>query len=166
MNVAFLCLGGNMGDRLVNLNHTKALISEERLTILAESSIYETKAWGDENAPDYLNQCIKIATDLDAASLMQLLLTIEQKMGRMRNGTNADRTADIDILLFNDEIINTGFLTVPHPRLHLRQFVLKPLNEIAAEIVHPVLNKTIHELLESCTDKLTVRKIGTNVHLY
>lgn len=166
MNVAFLCLGGNMGDRLANLNRTKELISDERLSIIAESSIYETQAWGSENNPDYYNQCIKITTELDAASLMELLLNIEMKLGRIRNERNAPRTVDIDILLFNDEILNTDLLIVPHLRLHLRQFVLKPLNEIAAEISHPVLHKTIHQLLKICPDKLTAKKINPDVYLH
>jgi 2-amino-4-hydroxy-6-hydroxymethyldihydropteridine diphosphokinase len=166
MNVAFLCLGGNMGDRLANLNRTKELIREERLEIVAESSIYETQAWGAENSPDYLNQCIKITTELGAASLMQLLLYIEQKMGRTRSERNASRTVDIDILLFNDEIINSDLVIIPHPRMHLRQFVLKPLNEIAASFIHPAFKKNIQQLLDECTDTLTAKKIASDVHLH
>ena len=167
MNVAFLCLGGNMGDRLANLNRTKALIKEERLNILAQSNIYETQAWGKENDPDYLNQCIKVSTELDAQSLMKLLLSIEEKLGRVRNeNKNQARTVDIDMLLFNGDIIKTELLEVPHPRLHLRQFVLKPLNEIASGILHPVLHKSIHRLLMDCKDTLTAKKIESNVHLH
>ncbi len=167
MNVAFLCLGGNMGDRFANLNRTKELIKEERLKILAQSSIYETQAWGTEKSPDYLNQCIKVSTELDAESLMKLLLSIEQKLGRVRDGNkNQSRTVDIDMLLFNGDIIKTELLEVPHPRLHLRQFVLKPLNEIASGILHPVLHKSIHRLVMDCPDKLTAKKIETDVHLH
>ncbi len=167
MNVAFLCLGGNMGDRLANLNRTKELIKEERLNILAQSNIYETQAWGAENSPDYLNQCIKVSAELDAQSLMDLLLGIEKKLGRVRNeNKNESRTVDIDMLLFNGDIIKTELLEVPHPRLHLRQFVLKPLNEIASGILHPVLHKSIHRLLMDCPDTLTAKKIESNVHLY
>ncbi len=167
MNVAFLCLGGNMGDRLANLTRTKELIKEERLNILAQSNIYETQAWGTENSPDYYNQCIKIATELDAETLMKLLLTIEQKLGRIRNeNKNEARTVDVDMLLFNGDVINSDLLIVPHPRLHLRQFVLKPLNEIASGILHPVLHKSIHRLLMDCKDTLTAKKIESNVHLH
>lgn len=167
MNVAFLCLGGNMGDRLANLTRTKELIKEERLNILAQSNIYETQAWGAEKTPDYLNQCIKVSTELDAQSLMDLLLGIEKKLGRVRNeNKNESRTVDIDMLLFNGDIIKTELLEVPHPRLHLRQFVLKPLNEIASGILHPVLHKSIHRLLMDCPDRLTAKKIESNVHLY
>ena len=167
MNVAFLCLGGNMGDRLANLTRTKELIKEERLNIVAISNIYETQAWGSENSPDYYNQCIKITTELDAESLMKLLLSIELKLGRVRTvNKNEARTVDIDILLFNGDIINTELLIVPHPRLHLRQFVLKPLNEIASGILHPGLHKSIHRLLMDCKDTLTAKKVESNVHLY
>ena len=167
MNVAFLCLGGNMGDRLANLSEAKALIKAERLTIITQSNIYETKAWGAVDSADYYNQCIKITTDLDAAQLMKVLLGIEQKLGRVRNeNKNQSRIIDIDILLFNNEIMGSDLITTPHPRLHLRQFVLKPLNEIAADIYHPVLKKTIKELLEICTDTLSAVKIEQHVHLH
>jgi len=167
MNVAFLCLGGNMGDRLANLSRTKELIKEERLTIVAESNIYETEAWGTENSPDYLNQCIKITTELNAENLMKLLLYIEEELGRKRSeNKNEPRIADIDILLFNNEVINTGSLIIPHPRMHMRQFVLRPLNEIASGILHPVLYKSIHRLLMDCPDTLTAKKIESNVHLH
>jgi 2-amino-4-hydroxy-6-hydroxymethyldihydropteridine diphosphokinase len=167
MNVAFLCLGGNMGDRLANLSRAKELISEEWLTIVAESYIYETSAWGSENSPDYYNQCIKITTASDAQSLMKLLLDIEQRLGRIRTeNRNESRTVDIDILLFNNEVINTPFLIVPHPRMHLRQFVLKPLNEIAGDIIHPVLKKNIRQLVMDCPDQLTVKKLGSDVYMH
>ncbi len=98
---------------------------------------------------------------------MKLLLTIEQKLGRIRNeNKNEARTVDVDMLLFNGDVINSDLLIVPHPRLHLRQFVLKPLNEIASGILHPVLHKSIHRLLMDCKDTLTAKKIESNVHLH
>lgn len=167
MNEAFLCLGGNMGDRLANLNLTKALMEEERLKITAQSHIYETKAWGSETSPDYYNQCVKISTEIGSQQLMKLLLDIEKRLGRVRNGDkNQPRTADIDILFFNNEIINTELLVVPHPRLHLRQFVLKPLHEIAREFMHPLLKKTVSQLLQECTDTLSAQKIEQHVYLH
>jgi 2-amino-4-hydroxy-6-hydroxymethyldihydropteridine diphosphokinase len=167
MNAAFLCLGGNMGDRLANLAKAKELISEAGITITSQSAIYETEAWGSEPGPDYYNQCIKIETDLLAFELMPKLLEIEKKMGRVRNSDkNTSRTMDIDILLYNDSIINDFNVEVPHPRMHLRQFVLKPLSEIAAGVIHPVLHKTIGQLLLECRDTLTAKKIRQDVHLH
>lgn len=167
MNVAFLCLGGNMGDRLANLAQAKELITGEGISIIAQSAVYETEAWGTASAPDYYNQCIKVETDLLAFELMQKLLDIEKRMGRVRsNDKNMSRTMDIDILLYNDSIINDFNVEVPHPRMHLRQFVLKPLSEIAANIEHPVLHKTIGQLLLECRDTLSAKKIRQDVHLH
>jgi 2-amino-4-hydroxy-6-hydroxymethyldihydropteridine diphosphokinase len=167
MNVAFLCLGGNMGDRLANLNRAKALIEDEGMQIAGQSNMYETQAWGSENSADYYNQCIKVKTELSAPALMQVLLNIERKMGRVRTeNRNEARSVDLDILLFNNDTVESELITVPHPRLHLRQFVLKPLNEIAAEVMHPVLNKSINQLLLDCTDTLTATKIEPHVHLH
>ena len=167
MNAAFLCLGGNMGDRLANLVQAKELIIEAGISITAQSAIYETQAWGSKDAPDYYNQCIKAETDLLAFELMQKLLDIEKRMGRVRsNDKNTSRTMDIDLLLYNDSIINDFNVEVPHPRMHLRQFVLKPLSEIAAKEIHPVLHKTIGQLLLECRDTLTTRKIKQDVYLH
>lgn len=167
MNVAFLCLGGNMGDRLANLNRAKALISDKGINIMAQSSIYETKAWGVNNSPDYFNQCLKITTGLTAPLLMEVLLDVEKELGRVRTeNKNEPRTIDIDVLLFNNEIIGSELIVTPHPRMHLRAFVLKPLNEIASDEVHPVFNKTINQLLQTCTDTLSVNKIEQHVHLH
>lgn len=160
MNVAFLCVGGNMGDRLANILEAKRQLLGMGCKMEAESGIYQTKAWGIEEAPDYYNQMLKIGTDKKGAELMTTLLDIEKSMGRIRSDNrNASRTLDMDILFFNNEIIKSELLEVPHPRLHLRRFVLEPLNEIASELIHPVLNKTIHELLIECTDTSAVKRL-------
>lgn len=160
MNAAFLCVGGNIGDRLANIQEAKRQLMGMGCHIEAESSIYQTKAWGIEEAPDYYNQILKIKTQLSAEVLMQSLLVIERALGRVRlNDRNASRTMDLDILFFNSDVISSEILEVPHPRLHMRNFVLVPLNEIASEFIHPVLNKTICELLNECSDTSDVKKI-------
>jgi len=167
MNVAFLCLGGNMGNRLANLENARELITKAGIEIKALSGIYETQAWGGTTAPDYYNQCLKVETELLAFELMEKLLAIEKDLGRVRSSDkNLSRTMDIDILLYNDYIINDFNVEVPHPRMHLRQFVLKPLSEIAANVMHPVLHKTIGQLLLECRDTLTAKKIRPDVHLH
>lgn len=160
MNAAFLCVGGNIGDRLANIQEAKRQLMGMGCVLEAESAIYQTKAWGVAEAPDYYNQILKISTKVEADVLMKVLLEIEKNMGRVRgDNRNASRTMDIDILFFNTDVINSEILEVPHPRLHLRNFVLVPLNEIASEFIHPVLNKTIRELLNECIDTSDVKKI-------
>lgn len=125
----------------------------------AVSSLYETAAWGIEEQPSFLNQVIAIKTKFEALELLQLVLHIEKLAGRQRDIKWGQRTLDIDILLFNNEIINTPQLTVPHPFLPERRFTLTPLCEIAPHIIHPVLQKTIQQLLEECPDTLGVKKL-------
>jgi 2-amino-4-hydroxy-6-hydroxymethyldihydropteridine diphosphokinase len=173
MNVAFLCLGGNMGDRLAYINDAKRLINSQCGKITAQSSIYETQAWGtprsgaqETKQPDYYNQCVKLETGLEAKELLKILLVIEAELGRERSGSkNESRTIDIDILFYNDEKIIDSNCEIPHPRLHLRQFVLKPMKEIAPEWMHPVLQKSITTLLRECPDTFTAKKIPNDVHL-
>lgn len=154
MNAAYLCLGGNIGNREALIEEALKHIDQTAGEITKKSSVYETEAWGVEHQQPYLNQCIKIRTALEPLQLLEKLLGIEQQMGRNRTNPNVyePRTIDIDILFFNQEIIATQLLQVPHPRLQLRKFVLIPLNEIASEFLHPLLNKTIFSLLEECKD--------------
>lgn len=154
MNVAYLCLGGNIGDRESAIYQALFEISQKVGEIKAQSKIYETEAWGVENQQAYLNQCIEVNTYLNADELITTLLSIEQYLGRTRtlNGGYEPRTIDLDVLFFNNEVINSTHLTVPHPRLHLRKFVLIPLNEICPNYLHPILNKTIFNLLSECSD--------------
>lgn len=159
MNVAFLCLGGNIGNRKDNMHAAKQAVDGVLGKIIAQSHIYETAAWGSNSVNKYLNQVIKIQTKLSSQKLLTGALAIEKKLGRKRGATkNTDRTIDIDVLFFNSEIISGKNIEIPHPRLHLRNFVLKPLNDIAANFVHPVLKKPISVLLKKSKDKLPVKK--------
>ena len=151
-------IGGNMGDRMANLTLAKNMIQDQIGSIQIASSIYETAAWGYTNQPDFLNQVILVETELEANLLMQNLLTIERKMGRERDIPMGPRTIDLDIIYYNNDIINNNFLTIPHPKIAERRFVLMPLVEIAAEYIHPILNKNNNTLLKECGDSLSVYK--------
>ena len=159
MNVGYLCLGGNIGDRESAIYQALFEISHKVGEITAQSKVYETEAWGVENQQAYLNQCIEVKTLLSADELIITLLSIEQYLGRIRslNGIYEPRTIDIDILFYNQDIINNEQLTIPHPRLQLRKFVLIPLNEICSNYLHPLLNKTIFSLLSHCEDQSEVK---------
>ena len=159
MNVAFLGLGGNMGNRLENLSKMVAGLKSECGDVVKVSGIYETEVWGSDSRKKYLNQVVKILTPLSALGLLEKMLVIEKKLGRVREEHNLDRTADLDILFFNDAIIHSEELQVPHPRLHLRKFVLIPLTEIEPALFHPKLKETIKELLKNCKDDLTVESV-------
>ncbi|MBL7910936.1 MAG: 2-amino-4-hydroxy-6-hydroxymethyldihydropteridine diphosphokinase [Bacteroidia bacterium] len=158
MNVAFLCLGGNIGNRIENMTAAKKAIEGHLGKINKQSGIYETAAWGSDSQNNYLNQVIEVRTKLSAEKLLKALLAIEKKLGRKRGAIkNSDRTIDIDILFFNDEIHAGKKMEIPHPRLHQRNFVLKPLSEIAGDLKHPVLKKTIKTLSKNSKDKLSVK---------
>jgi 2-amino-4-hydroxy-6-hydroxymethyldihydropteridine diphosphokinase len=159
MNVAFLGLGGNLGNRLENLRSTRAEIDKRCGRVIRASRIYETQAWGSPSLNSYLNQVIQIETLLSPEQLLSTLLDIEHALGRTRLEPNADRTSDVDILLYNEEIMDKPHLHIPHPRMHLRKFVLIPFCEIAPNAIHPVLRKSMSVLLEDCKDSLEVRKL-------
>jgi len=156
MNKVYLLLGGNIGDRLVNFEKAKQLLKKQVGKIIGHSGIYETASWGNTNQPDFLNQVLMIETKLTAEQIMEQILSIENKMGRVRTEKNASRVIDIDILFFNEDIIETRSIVIPHPQIQNRNFVLYPLNELAPQLTHPVLKKTIHELLLRCNDTLAV----------
>lgn len=157
MNVVFLSLGGNIGDRLDSLEKTRKLLEAQCGQIVKSSSVYETAAWGSTSKNKYLNQVVQLHTHLRPLQLLKKTLHIEKELGRVRgNAKNDDRTADIDILFYNDEIISNKNLQVPHPRLQFRKFVLVPLNEIDRGFVHPVLRESVGNLLKHCDDNLTV----------
>jgi 2-amino-4-hydroxy-6-hydroxymethyldihydropteridine diphosphokinase len=158
MNKTSLLLGSNMGKSIEILSTAIEQIEEKIGSVLLGSDLYATAAWGNTSQPDFLNQVIEVATPLDAAETLEIILSIEKNMGRIRTIKNAPRIIDIDILFFNNEIINRSNLIVPHPEIQNRRFVLTPLNEIAPQMIHPVLNKTIEQLLSQCPDQLAVKK--------
>ena len=159
MSTAYLLIGGNLGNRKQNLRTAISLINEQCGPLTKSSSIYETEAWGKTDQPSFLNQALEISTSLNARQLMRMILKIEKEMGRVRKEKLGPRIIDIDILLFDNEIHDLRFLKVPHPEMQNRRFVLVPLAELNASLQHPVLKKTIAELLEECPDNLEVRKI-------
>ncbi len=159
MNKAYLLTGGNERNKFKYLQKAKTSIINECGEILSQSALYETEAWGKTDQPSFLNQVLLIETVMNASTLMQVLLRIENEMGRKRTEKNGPRTIDIDILFFNSAIINETDLIIPHPQIQNRKFVLEPMNELAPDFLHPVLNKTIHDLLMMCEDKLDVKKL-------
>ena len=160
MRTAYLLIGGNLGNRKENLSKAVSLINEQCGPLTGSSSIYETEAWGITDQPSFLNQALEISTSLNARQLMRKVLKIEEEMGRVRKEKLGPRIIDIDILLFENEIHDLRFLKIPHPEMQNRRFVLAPLAEINSTLQHPVLKKTIAELLEECPDNLEVKKIA------
>ncbi|MCA6449706.1 MAG: 2-amino-4-hydroxy-6-hydroxymethyldihydropteridine diphosphokinase [Chitinophagaceae bacterium] len=158
MNTAYLLIGGNLGNRSAYLQEAIHHIQQSCGNIVLSSAIYETAAWGLTDQPSFYNQALAVATHLPPEELMKTLLSIEESMGRKRTIKLGPRIIDLDILLIDDLVLSTGLLTLPHPALPLRRFALLPLSEIAPELLHPVLHKTIAQLLSECTDPLDVQK--------
>ncbi|MFL5729098.1 MAG: 2-amino-4-hydroxy-6-hydroxymethyldihydropteridine diphosphokinase [Cytophagaceae bacterium] len=158
MNKAYILLGSNLGDRKKIMTEATEMLQEAGSIVLF-SSIYKTAAWGKQDQPDFLNQVIVLETALTAEKLLTKLMETEMRLGRVRADKWAERTIDMDILYFNDEIIVTEHLKVPHPQIQFRRFTLVPLFEIAPDLRHPVLNISSATMLERCVDKLEVIKL-------
>ena len=159
-NTVVLSLGGNIGDVKEVFNQATISLNENVGELVSKSSIYQTKAWGVENQPDFLNQVLVCSTKLSPDSVLEICLSTENLLGRDRTGKEKwqERIIDIDVLFYESEIIKTHNLTIPHPLLHKRNFILFPLTEIFPDFIHPTLNKTVNELKKSCEDKLQVIK--------
>ena len=159
MNISYLLIGGNEGDRKALLAAARAHIATAVGSIGSASSLYETAPWGKTDQPDFLNQALQVETPLDAPSLMSAVLAIEEQLGRKRMEKYGSRIIDIDILFFNDAILRQPGLVIPHPEIPNRRFVLTPLAEIAPDYIHPTLGVSVQELLLTCTDPLAVKKL-------
>ena len=156
---AYIGLGSNLGDRAGNLLLAVRGLLEASFVIRRLSAIYETDPIGIESDLKFLNMVAEVqVSSISPMQMMARMLRIEYLLGRMRQEAKAPRTVDLDLLLFGKIQIHTEFLTLPHPRMHNRKFVLVPLNELSPHLIHPVLNKTIQEILESVEDTSTVKR--------
>jgi len=158
MRKIYLSIGSNKGNRYSFIKEALRLIQKDIGEVILISKIYETKSWGFQS-DDFLNLCVLIKSELIPAELIIKLKNLEEKIGRERNNEKIEaREIDIDILFYSDEIVNQKDLIIPHQRLHLRNFVLYPLNDIAADFIHPILLKSVNELLNECEDNDTPKE--------
>ena len=153
----FLQLGSNMGDRVYYLSQAKRYIVEEIGAVVSESRVYESAPWGVNNQDHYLNKVIEVNTIDDPFDLLKKILHIEKKIGRVRERKWSSRTIDIDIIFYANVIINEKNLIIPHEHMHERNFVLHPLNDIAADFEHPILKNTVNKLMIECNDKNEIK---------
>ncbi|MEY3417100.1 MAG: 2-amino-4-hydroxy-6-hydroxymethyldihydropteridine diphosphokinase [Bacteroidota bacterium] len=156
MNTVYLLLGSNQGDRKALFEMAKLAIETHIGSISKQSSLYESEAWGVTDQALFLNCVLAVDTLLDAESTLQQALLIEQSLGRVRHTRWTERTIDIDILYFNNDIYTSSSLSIPHPEIQNRRFTLVPLCEIAPQKIHPILQKSQEMLLHSCADVLKV----------
>lgn len=158
MGKLVVIIGGNIGDRLMYIRKASQLLENRIGKLTAVSSIYETAAWGGNSEGDYLNQVLLIESEESASVILERIWQIEAQCDRKRDTKWGDRTMDIDILYFGNEVIDTPNLQIPHPEIANRKFVLEPLSEIIPDFIHPVLKKTQTELLLVCKDQSWVKK--------
>ena len=157
MATVHILLGGNLGDSINYLSQALQLIEQEAGCCLRVSSFFETAPWGFEHHQNFINQVVVIETSLDPYELLNITQDIESKLGRVRCGTQyIARVIDIDILFYDDLVMNQKDLTIPHPHIQERMFTLAPLAEIDGQMIHPVLKKTMLQLKQDCADKLPV----------
>jgi len=154
-HIVYLALGSNMGSRLSNLKTAISNLTPQ-MNVKKKSEVYETPPWGFANQPAFLNQVVKVETYLQPDALLAHLKRLETVLGRVPNFQNGPRLIDMDILFFDDKVLDTPPLVIPHPRLHERAFVLVPLADLAPDFVHPIFNKTVSELLDT-VDRSEIR---------
>lgn len=163
MNLVYLSLGTNMGDRKLNIELAYAMITQSTGTIRQKSSLYETPPWGFESTSNFINTVVLLETYLDLEELFKKLKQIEKEIGRTKTAistTYEDRIIDIDILDFNGKISHSDELTVPHPRIEMRNFVLIPLAEIAPNWIHPLLKRPVNKLILNLDDQSKVERLN------
>ena len=159
INKVFLSLGSNIGDRVHNLSLARIVISNKIGNITINSKIYQSEPWGFELQDSFLNQIIIVETYLNSKEVLTKILNIEKKLGRVRKRKWEPRNIDIDILYYNNDIINQKDLQIPHKHLHERKFILKPLNDIDPNYINPTIRKTNSKLLNECKDNSIVNDI-------
>ncbi len=156
----YLCIGGNLGEREVNLEEAIDFIDFNFGDVVAVSSIYESEPWGMTDVPNFLNQVVHLQSELTDKELLVEIADLEEFFGRERSSTGyVSREMDIDVLFIDEEVISTEALQVPHPRMCERRFVLEPLAEIAPEFIHPELKQSVEVLLKACSDKGKVTRL-------
>ena len=155
-NEIFLLLGSNEGDSFANLSIARENIEKFAGTIVRSSALYRTAAWGMTEQPDFVNQVLEISSPHSPEKLLEKLLSIENRMGRVRSQKWGPRRIDIDILFYGRELRNSPTLVLPHPGIPDRRFTLIPLADVAPDLLHPVLNQTVAQLLAACTDPSSV----------
>lgn len=151
--MVILLLGANLGDRVATLSQARDRVADQIGPVIQPSALYETAPWGITDQPAFLNQVLAVETVLEPEAVLEQTQAIEQKLGRVRHEKWGARVIDIDMLYYDQQVIHTETLTVPHPYLHQRRFTLVPLAEIAPTFRHPVLQKTTLQLLTECQDK-------------
>ncbi|MBS3116850.1 2-amino-4-hydroxy-6-hydroxymethyldihydropteridine diphosphokinase [Candidatus Woesearchaeota archaeon] len=153
----FICLGSNLSRREENVAKALDLLFE-KVRMISKSSLYETKPVGYSPQPDFLNAVAEMETELSPQELLLFLLKIEQQLGRKRSIKNGPRVIDLDLLFYEDKIVNETTLVIPHPRLHERAFVLEPLCEIAPTLMHPILQKSVQQLWKEWRDQFRAKQ--------
>jgi 2-amino-4-hydroxy-6-hydroxymethyldihydropteridine diphosphokinase len=156
MQPLFLHLGSNLGDRFLQISKAIELLETHFGPALKLSPIYQTKAWGKTNQPDFLNMAAIFLCKMEPLEILGLIKEIEHKLGRKKRGHWYEREIDIDIIFYGNEILNHKTLFIPHKMMHLRRFVLVPMLDLDPSFIHPVLNQNMVDLLANCPDKLEV----------